>query len=159
MHKKFKIKKIMLAILMVLILIAISIIILINRENKGNTTIIATKSVSDESKAEKEIKYEIKINDYTIENIEKELTFETKEKAQLEYEKYQIINEFERKNLNVQIKKKKLTIIMTEEQFKEDIEYDEQKNITYINPAGEQKEIMSKEEIINALTKQGYVIK
>lgn len=159
MHKKFKIKKIMLVILMVLILIAISIIILINRENKGNTTIIATKSVSDESKAEKEIKYEIKINDYTIENIEKELTFETKEKAQLEYDKYQIINEFERKNLNVQIKKKKLTIIMTEEQFKEDIEYDEQKNITYINPAGEQKEIMSKEEIINALTKQGYVIK
>lgn len=159
MHKKFKIKKIMLAILMVLILIAISIIILINRENKGNTTIIATKSVSDESKAEKEIKYEIKINDYTIENIEKELTFETKEKAQLEYDKYQIINKYERKNLNVQIKKKKLTILMTEDQFREDVEYDESKNIRLIDSTGEQKEIMDQEEIINALIKQGYTIK
>ena len=159
MHKKLKIKKIILAILIVLILIAISIIILINRDNNGNTTIIATKSISDESKAEKEMKYEIKINDYTIESIEKELTFETKEKAQLEYDKYQIINEYERKDINVQIKKKKLLMLMTEDQFKEDIGYDEENNITSMTQTGEQKEIMDQEEIINDLVKQGYTIK
>lgn len=127
----------------------------INKEE--NCVIVATKD--DEENFQNEIKYKIKIKNYDIESVQKEITFDTEEQAQLEYQRYEIINEFERKNLNVQIKKKKLTIQMTEEQFKEDIEYDEQKNITYINSEGEQKEIMNQEEIINALVKQGYTIK
>ena len=59
----------------------------------------------------------------------------------------------------MQIKKKKLTILMTEDQFREDIEYDESKNIRLIDSTGEQKEIMDQEEIINALIEQGYTIK
>ena len=99
------------------------------------------------------------MKDYEVLNIQKEITFDTEEQAQLEYERYQIINKYERKNLNVQIKKKKLTILMTEDQFREDVEYDESKNIRLIDSTGEQKEIMDQEEIINALVKQGYTIK
>ena len=157
MHKKSKVKKIVWVILIVLIVI-FSLILTIRKKDE-NKTIIATKTISYANESEENTKYKIKIKDYDIENIQKEITFDTEEQAQLEYERYQIINKYERKNLNVQINKKKLTILMTEDQFKEDIEYNEQKNITYINSEGEQKEIINQEEIINALIEQGYTIK
>lgn len=157
MRKKSKVKKMVWAILIVLIVI-LSLILII-REKDENKAIIATKTFSNTNELGEKTKYKIKIKNYDIERVQKEITFDTEEQAQLEYQRYEIINKYERKNLNVQIKKKKLTIQMTEEQFKEDIEYDEQKNITYINSEGEQKEIMNQEEIINALAKQGYTIK
>ena len=157
MHKKSKVKKMVWVILIVLIVI-FSLILTIRKKDE-NKTIIATKTIPYANESEENTKYKIKIKDYDIENIQKEITFDTEDQAQLEYERYQIINKYERKNLNVQIKKKKLTILMTEDQFKEDIEYDEQKNITYINSEGEQKEIINQEEIINALIEQGYTIK
>lgn len=157
MRKKSKVKKMVWAILIVLIVI-LSLILII-REKDENKAIIATKTFSNTNELGEKTKYKIKIKNYDIESVQKEITFDTEEQAQCEYQRYEIINEFERKNLNVQIKKKKLTIQMTEEQFKEDIEYDEQKNITYINSEGEQKEIMNQEEIINALAKKGYTIK
>ena len=160
MHKKLKMKEIVLVVLFTIILIGTLLLILeIKKDDKKNTTILADKIIYAENEVDEKVKYKIQIKNYDIESIQKERTFDTEEQAQLEYERYQIINKYERKNLNVQIKKEKLTILMTEEQFKEDIEYDERKNITYINTAGEQKEIMSKEEIINALVKQGYTIK
>lgn len=154
-------KKLIILIVVVILITAITIFRMcaiksINKEEK-NCVVVATKD--DEENFQDKIKYKIQIKNYDIENIQKEITFDSEQQAQSEYARYNIINAFGGENLNVQIKKKKLTIIMTEEQFKEDIEYDEQKNITYINSAGEQKEIMSKEEIINALTKQGYTIK
>ena len=160
MHKKLKMKEIVLVVLFTIILIGTLLLILeIKKDDKKNTTILADKIIYAENEVDEKVKYKIQIKNYDIESIQKEITFDTEEQAQLEYERYQIINKYERKNLNVQVKNKKLTILMTEEQFKEDIEYDEQKNIMYINTAGEQKEIMSKEEIINALVKQGYTIK
>jgi hypothetical protein len=153
-------KKIILVIIFTIILISVTLLILeIKKDNNKTTTILANKIIYNNDEINEKIKYKIKIKNYDIESVQKEITFDTEEQAQQEYERYEIINEYERKNLNVQIKKKKLTIQMTEEQFKEDIEYDEKKNITYISSEGEQKEIMSQGEIINALVKQGYTIK
>ena len=158
MKKKKKMLIILLTVIIIILAIGVALYY-VNKTNKDEKELIkATKNIENEYE-KKEVCYEIEMKDYEVLNIQKEITFDTKEQAQLEYERYQIINKYERKNLNVQIKKEKLTIIMTEEQFKEDIEYDERKNITYINTAGEQKEIMSKEEMINALIKQGYTIK
>ena len=155
MEKKKKTKTIALVILISIALISICLLIIKNKDDEKNIKIVATKSSTDGS----ELKYKIQIKNYDIENIEKEITFKDEEQAQSEYARYNIINAFGGENLNVQIRKEKLIILMTEEQFKEDIEYDEQKNITHINSSGEQKEIMSQEEIINALVKQGYTIK
>ena len=161
MNKKVRKKTvIMLLIVLIILIIVVNMYLILRNNNKDkSSTIIATKIITSEDENVKRIKYKIEIQNYNIENIEKEITFKDEEQAQQEYKRYEIINEYERKNLNVQINKKKLTILMTEEQFKEDIEYDEQKNITYISSEGEQKEIMSQGEIINALAKQGYTIK
>lgn len=154
-------KRLIILIVVVILITAIATLMIgtiknISKEEKS-CVIVATKK--DEENFQNELKYKIQIKNYDIENIEKEITFKDEEQAQSEYARYNIINAFGGENLNVQIKKEKLIILMTEEQFKEDIEYDEQKNITHINSSGEQKEIMSQEEIINALIKQGYTIK
>lgn len=160
MKKKIN-KKIILVIILLLILIPIGYFIvdlLKSNDEYKNIKIIAIKKITENEQTQK-ITYTIKIKDYNIESTTKEIKFETKEQAQLEYERYQIINEYENKGWNLQIKNKKITLIMTEEQFKEDIEYDKQNSITYMNTGGEQKEIISQEELTQTLTEQGYTIK
>lgn len=159
MKKKIN-KKRILIILLLLILIFVGYFIFnaLKNNNEANTKIIAIKEITEDEQT-KEIKYTIKIKDYLIETATKEIKFETEEQAQLEYERYQIINAFENKGWNLQIKNKKITIVMTEERFKEDIEYDKQNSTTYINATGEQKEIINKDEIINLLNNQDYTIK
>lgn len=160
MKKKIN-KKRILVIILLLILIPIGYFIvdlLKSNDEYKNIKIIAIKKITENEQTQK-ITYTIKIKDYNIESTTKEIKFETKEQAQLEYERYQIINEYENKGWNLQIKNKKITLIMTEEQFKEDIEYDKQNSITYMNTGGEQKEIISQEELTQTLTEQGYTIK
>ena len=161
MNKKVKKKTvIMLLIVLIILIIVVNMYLILRNNNKDkSSTIIATKIITGEDENVKRIKYKIEIQNYNIENVEKEITFETKEQAQLEYERYKTINEYERKNLNVQVKNKKLTILMTEEQFKEDIEYDEESNITMVSESGQIKKIINQSKVINILNEQGYTIK
>lgn len=156
MKRKKILIKLSIILLIILLILGIAIYCLHNFKKNQSELIRAIKNIENEKK---EVCYTLEIKDYAMLNIQKEITFDTEEQAQLEYERYQIINKYERKNLNVQIKKKKLTILMTEDQFREDIEYDESKNIRLIDSTGEQKEIMDQEEIINVLIEQGYTIK
>lgn len=123
-----------------------------------NISLTATKSVQENGESYK-IKYKIKIKDYIMKSAIKEITFETEEKAQLEYNKYNIINEYERKGYEVQIKNKTLTLNLTQELFIEDIEYDTASNIILVDKNNQETEILNQEEIINALINQGYEIK
>lgn len=158
MKKKKKMLIILLTVIIIILAIGVALYYVNKTDRDEKELIKATKNIENEYE-KKEVCYGIEMKDYEVLNIQKEITFDTEEQAQLEYERYQIINKYERKNLNVQIKKKKLTILMTEDQFREDVEYDESKNIRLIDSTGEQKEIMDQEEIINALVKQGYTIK
>lgn len=151
-------KKRILVIILLLILIFVGYFIFnaLKNNSEANTKIIARKTLIEDKQ---DLIYTIKIKDYNIESATKEIKFETEEQAQLEYERYQIINKYENKGWNLQIKNKKVTIFMTGEQFKDDIEYDKRNSITYINAGGEQKEMISQDEIIKALEEQGYTIK
>lgn len=155
---KNKLFKIIIAIVIILAIMAIinlvySIIVGYRMTNK---TIVATKSITTEFGTKQEIKYEIKIKNYEIQNILKEITFETEEEAKLEYSRYEIINKYELREIGVELKKKKLIFAMPEKQFKLDINYKDCNNI--IDESEEETRI-NEEELIKCLTNQGYEIK
>ena len=160
--KTRKKKIIITMIILLLIIIAIGAVGIISYfktiDKTKNTKIIASKTVTEYDQT-KEIKYNIKIKDYEIVNVEKEVQFSTKEEAQQEYERYQIINEYEKRNIQVKLKKKKVIITMTEQEFKEDIQYNKEYKIMLTTDTGEQREILDQDFLINFLQEQGYTIK
>lgn len=156
--KKRIIKNIVLIILLIIIIVASSFIYSIFRNTNKNNKITAIKTISEDGQ-NKTIEYTIKIKDYEIINIEKGISFDTKEEAQFEYGKYQIINKFERKEIQAQVKKKKVILTMTEEQFKEDIQYEKEYKVMITTKEGEKKEVLDQSFLIKFLREQGYEIK
>lgn len=134
------------------------LIIINGKIEDKNNKIVAEKN-EIEGKSEKKIKYTIKFKDYNIQEIVKTIECDEKDIAQIEYNRYQIINEFESKGYQLEMKNKTIKMILTQELFVEDIEYDETKNITLIAENGKQTKIVNQEEIINCLINQGYTIK
>lgn len=160
MKKGSKKKIIVLIVLVILILTITYFIFDILKKNtkQEDIKIVATKIV--EENRQKEITtYTIKIKDYNIESIIKEIIFETEEKAKSEYNKYEIINEYEQREIGLELNKKKLILTMPEKQFKYDIEYKEEYSTTIMTQLGEQKEIINQEKVKELLLQQGYEIK
>lgn len=158
MNKK---KKIIITIILILILISIGVFVLNILENDTNLqdTIIATKTISEENQAKQDIKYIIKMKDYNLEDITKEITFETEQEAKAEYERYKIINKYEKREIGLELQKKKLILTLPEEQLKQELEYEEYKNITMIISSDERKEVINQEYLKELLQDQGYTIK
>lgn len=152
------IKSIFLIILLFIIAVVSYYIYLTSQERTGNNTIIAIKEIT-EDKQTKEIKYTIKIKDYLIETAIKEIKFETEEQAQLEYNRYETINKYERREIGLELKRKKLTLTMPETQLLQDIEYNTRiiKTMTFEN--GEKIEIIDQQELKDCLKNQDYTIK
>lgn len=161
-EKKPKAKRIIKSIFLIILLFIIAVvsysIYLTYQRRQGNNTIIAIKEIIEDEQT-KEIKYTIKIKDYLIENAIKEIKFETEEQAQLEYERYEIINKYERRKIGLELKRKKLTLTMSETQLLQDIEYNTRiiKTMTFEN--GEKIEIIDQQELKDCLKNQGYTIK
>ena len=155
-------KKIIIAIILLVIILAVAIAgriyYLKYVDHTKNTKIIATKTVT-ENEQTKEIKYTVKIKDYDIINVEKEIEFNSKEEAQEEYDRYQIINKYEKRGIQAELKKKKIIITMTEEEFKEDIGYEKEYKIRITTEKGEEKDILDQGFLVLHLQEQGYTIK
>lgn len=161
-EKKPKVKRIIKSIFLIILLFIIAVvsyyIYLTSQERKGNNTIIAIKEITENEQTQK-ITYTIKIKDYNIESAIKEIRFEDKEQAQLEYNKYEIINKYERREIGLELKGKKLTLTMPENQLLQDIEYNTRiiKTMTFEN--GEKIEVIDQQELNDSLKNQGYTIK
>lgn len=156
MSKKGKI--VLISIIILILLFGIFIYIKsINKE--GNIKIIATKTIQQENELSKDIKYTIRIKNYKIVDIEKEIIFSSKEQAEQEFNRYQIINKSENKNLGVKVKNKKLILTMTEKQFIEDVQYKQEGNVTISAATGERKQVIEQNELVNFLKKEGYNVK
>ena len=72
---------------------------------------------------------------------------------------YETINSCENKGFELELKGKKLIITMPEKTFKEDIQYNVQRDMTLITKDGEQKKVIDIEAVKEALENQGYTIK
>ena len=159
MKKKVDKKRliILIVLMIILVIIARSIYSLSNNEEEENT-ITAIKVIFEENEQNLDIKCIIKIKDYNIERAIKEITFENEQEAELKYRVYQTVNEYERKGLELELKKKQIIITMTEEQLLQELEYKKQKTITKTEN-GEEKEIIDQNELKQCLINKGYIIK
>lgn len=156
--KKNKTLKILILILAITIVIITSIFIylmLFTNKTKNNT-ITAIKTITTEYGQNQEVKYTIEIKNYKIESVVKEITFQTKEEANLEYNRYQIINEYEVREIGLELNNKKLILTMPDKQFKLDINYKNRSNLIY---EGEEDEQINQEELKQCLIEQDYQIK
>lgn len=154
---KRTIKIIILIILLAVLMMATCSIYSLFKDELKNNTITAIKEVIENEQKEK-IKYTIKIKNYEIESATKELIFETEEEAQVEYNRYEIINKYERREIGLELKNKKLILTMPESQLLQDIEYMQDK-ITIIIKNEEEKEILDQEVLKKCLKEQGYEVK
>lgn len=152
-----RIKRIILLIILLFILIlsAYAIYSIFKDELKNNTIIAIKETIEDEQ--QQEIKYIIKIKNYEIESAIKEITFKSKQEAQSEYNRYEIINEYEERKLGLNQKGKKLKLLMPENELLQDIECSQDK-IIVVTKNGEEKEIINQEELKKCLIEQGYKI-
>lgn len=159
MKKKVDKKRliILIVLMIILVIIARSIYSLSNNEEEENT-ITAIKVIFEENEQNLDIKCIIKIKDYNIERAIKEITFENEQEAELKYRVYQTVNEYERKGLELELKKKQIIITMTEEQLLQELEYKKQKTIMKTEN-GEEKEIIDQNELKQCLINKGYIIK
>ena len=130
---------------------------LLNNNNKKRDTTIVGIKIENQDNNQKSIKYEIRIKNYNIETVKKIVKMQDKDLAQLEYDRYNIIKEYENKDLEIEIKGKKVVIDVPEDVFLEEIGYDSKRNITYISDDGE-KEIINQNAIKELLREQGYTI-
>lgn len=141
-------------ILVIALIIAMLIKSILKNETKNNK-IVATKIENEQNI---KIKYTIKINDYEIESAIKEIKFETKQEAEAEYNRYKIINKYERREIGLQLKNKKLVLTMPENQLLQDIEYNKEKIIT-LTDDGREIETINQNELKQCLINKGYIIK
>lgn len=155
-------RRLIILLVLILIILAVSAFAYIffsnNLKEDEKETIIATKT-SEEDEKKTEIKYTVEIKEYKIESIKKEIVYDNREKAQIEYERIQTINDHEQKNIKAEVKNKKLMVTIPEDVFLEEIEYDEKDNITMISSSGEPIQIVDQDAILQALQQQGYSIK
>lgn len=160
MKKKPSKKIVILIIAIILIIVGVfTFFILNNIEKNKNTKIIATKVLITEYGQEQQIKYTIKIKDYDMQSAVKEITFKTEQEAKLEYDRYEIINKYEKREIGLELKKEKLILTMPEEQFLIDIEYDTENDTAIISQVGKDKTIINQEELKKCLINQGYEVK
>ncbi len=160
--KKGKVKKIILLILLVIIITLITMFLInvlrpTNETETKNDKITAIKTERYFNQ-EEEIKYEIVVKDYKLQKIKKTLSFKTEDEAKLEYNKYETINKYERRNIGLELKGKKLILDMPEDQFFEDIGYNIEDNTILITD-GNKEELVNLEAVRTALRNQGYTIK
>lgn len=127
------------------------------RDVKKFNTIKATKILTENGQEQK-IKYTIKIKNYEIQSAIKEFTFKTKEEAQAQYNRYEIINAYERREIGLELKGKKLILTMPIKQLIQDIEWNENKIIIQTKN-GQEKETIDQIELKKCLIDQGYEIK
>lgn len=148
------------SIILILILLTIAsyFIFIKNKHTDESNVIVATKIEEKEGK-KIELKYKIEIENYDLSKIEKTLTFETEEDAKIQYEILEIINENQKKGMELAQSKKKVIVIMPVKIFKDEINYKDENSLKYQDENGEQKEIISQEELTQTLTEQGYTIK
>lgn len=151
------IKSIFLIILIFVLLITIGTIYSMFNNKLKNNTIIATKTIIEDGQEQK-IKYKIRIKDYVIESAIKEITFKTAEEAKSELGRYEMINIYERREIGLEAKNKKLILTMPIEQLLQDIEYTKDK-IFIKTEDGEEKETIEQDELKKCLINQGYEIK
>ena len=160
MKVKLNRKKIIFVIVLILILLIISgYFIFFKSKNTDESNIIIATKIEENMGQNIEIKYKIEIDNYDLSVIEKTLIFETEAEAKAQYKIYEITNENQRKGMELKQDKKKLTIIMPVELFKEEINYQDKNTINYKNENGEPGKIISQNELIETLTSQGYEIK
>ena len=155
--KKIIKRSVLLIFLVILIAFTVFSIYCTFRNVKKSNTIIATKIVT-ENEQEQKIKYTIKIKNYEIQSAIKELTFKTKEEAQAQYNRYETINLYERREIGLELKGKKLILTMPIKQLTQDIEWNENKIIIQTKN-GQEKETIDQIELKKCLIDQGYEIK
>lgn len=161
MKVKINRKKIIIfVIVLILILLIISsyFIFLKSKNRDENNIIIATK-IEENNGQNIEVRYKIGIDNYDLSIIEKTLIFETEEEAKTQYKIYDIINENQRKGMVLKQDKKKVTIIVPIELFKEEINYQDENTIEYKDENGEIRKIISQNELTEKLITQDYEIK
>lgn len=154
-------KRIMLiSIILILILLTITsyFIYIKNKDTAESNVIVATKIEEKEGK-KVELKYKIEIENYDLFRIEKTLKFETEQDAKTQYEILEIINENQRKGMELAQNKKKVIVIMPAELFEEEINYKNENTLKYQDENGEICRIISQNELKQTLTEQGYTIK
>lgn len=156
--RKKAIKRSILLIFLFLIIAFITLSVYFTfKDVKKTNSITATKIVT-ENEQEQKIKYTIKIKNYEIQSAIKELTFKTKEEAQQEYNRYEIINAYERREIGLELKGKKLILTMPIKQLTQDIEWNENKIIIQTKN-GQEIETIDQIELKKCLIDQGYEIK
>lgn len=160
---KIKLNKkriIVFSIILILILLTITsyFVFIKNKNNDENNVIVATKIEEEEGKRV-ELKYKIEIKNYNLSKVEKTLTFETEQEAKTQYEILEIINENQRKGMELAQSKKKVIVIMPAELFEEEINYQNENTLKYQDENGEICRIISQNELTQTLTEQGYTIK
>lgn len=159
MRKEINKKRmIILIVLAIILLLSIVLVTSLFNGNFKKNTIKAVK-IEKNNGIERTIKYEIKINDFDIYEVKKIIKLNSKDNAQTEYERYEFINKYERRNIGLELKEKKLILTMPVDQLKEDIGYDNKNNIIYVSRENEQKEVINQDAIKDALQSQGYTIK
>lgn len=158
MKKKINKKRILIIILLlILIFVGYFIFNALRNNSEANTEIIAIKEITENEQTQK-ITYTIKIKDYLIETATKEIKFETEEQAQLEYNRYETINKYERREIGLELKGKKLTLTMPETQLLQDIECNIESKII-VTESGEEIEFIDQQDLKDCLKNQDYTIK
>lgn len=157
--KKIKIGRILL-IALILFIIIFTIKFLINvltPESKKITSIIATKT-EDYYGEDEIITYEIDVRDYELIKIKKTIEYPNYVYAKEEYNAYESKNLYEDANIGLERKKNVLILTMPKEQFLNDILYNIDENVVYIQNSNQEEKI-NPEEIRTALKIQGYTVK
>ena len=153
--KKFKIVKLILLIILILFIV-VTVILNIKRQFNPSTqeknTITATKKEENYGTTT----YEIEVENYDISKIKKTIEFSTYRDAKALYGNYELEKEY--KNYELELKDKKVIVTMPKDVFLEEINYNYDRNVILVSN-GQNVERVSQEEIINALTNQGYTVK
>ncbi|MBO4815761.1 MAG: hypothetical protein J5507_02260 [Clostridia bacterium] len=152
MKQKFKV------IIIIAVIVLILFLIFLKVNNNLNSNIIATKKITEFGQSTI-YKYTIKIKNHTVQSIEKVIKTKNEEEAQIIKRQYGILNQYEKKGIEIKLKGKTLILDMPEQAFKDEIGYSETNNIKYILNNQEQKEIMNISKVKELLQEQGYTIK
>lgn len=155
---KRKLIIVLITILIIMALLALAYIFIFRNLKSDENIVTAFKTITEEDEEQK-IEYTIEIDGYTIKNIQKEIKYGSKEKAESEYNRYEIINNYENKGMEIKLKNKTLTLILTEEVFLDEIGYTKKDNIKLISNGGDVEKVIDKQRVIELLEEQGYTIK
>ena len=158
--EKSRRKKIIIKLFIIILLILLILFIAngLKSDKNDSSKIIATKveQVYDKKTV---TNYEIKIKDFNLGSIKKTIEFNSDIVAQAEFKNLEYLNKNLDNILQIELKKKKIVLVMPADYFLEEIGYENDYNILLINDDNSEKRVINQDKIKELLANKGFEIK